>query len=223
MISRIAILALGLGIAQGAAAQSVTLTVKDGRALVVGGEALLGADLAATDLDAAAIVAEFGRLCLDPATVGDRVTASPFGLSEADAVFPAEGKQGEARVKQWRGSAALVSAWTGDDANLKNRAIAMPSRGAVTRGPYGPFRAFGTQCNLVFGVRDFSSVGPLIEALRATYGEPGKLVVKNSFADGFWAVSAGGASARVNLNTPTTRNGPQPVHLSMQMAGPTAK
>ena len=223
MILRIAILALGMGIAQGASAQSVTLTVKDGRALVVGGETLLGANLAATDLDGAAIVAEFGRLCADPATVGDRVAASPLGLSDADAVFPAEGKQGEARVKQWRGPAAAVSAWTGDDANLKNRAIAMPSRGAVATGPYGPFRASGKQCNLVFSVRDFASVAPLIEALRATYGEPGKLVAKNTFADGYWAASPGGAPARVNLNAPTTRNGPQPVHLSMQWIEPATK
>lgn len=223
MISRIAAAALGLGIAQGAYAQSVTLTVKDGRALVVGGETLLGANLAATDLDGAAIVAEFGRLCADPATVGDRIAASSLGLSEAEAVFPPEGKQGEARVKQWRSAAAAVSAWTGDDANLKNRPIAMPSRGAVTTGPYGPFRAAGKQCNLVFGVRDFSSVTSIIEALRTTYGEPGKLVVKNTFADGYWAVSAGDASARVNLNTPTTRNGPQPVHLSMQLVEPPAK
>lgn len=223
MISRAAIAAVGFGVAQVVLAQSVTLTVKDGRALVVGGTQTLGSDLAATDLDAAAIVAEFGRLCLDPATVGDRVAASPFGLSGADAVFPAEGKQGEARVKQWRGPAAAVSAWAGDDANLKNRAIAMPSRGAVTTGPYGPFRAFGTQCNLVFGVRDFTSVAPLVEALRTTYGEPGKLVVKNTFADGFWTVGTGGVSARVNLNAPTTRSGPQPVHLSMQMVGPPAK
>ena len=223
MILRIAILALGLGIAQGASAQSVTLTVKDGRAVVVGGEVLLGANLAATDLDGAAIVAEFGRLCANPETVGDRVASSPLGLSEADAVFPAEGKQGEARVKQWRGSAATVSVWTGDDANLKNRAIAMPSRAGATTGPYGPFRASGKQCNLVFGVRDFASVAPIVEALRTTYGEPGKLVVKNTFADGFWAVSQSGAPARVNLNTPTTRNGPQPVHLSMQMVEPAAK
>jgi hypothetical protein len=218
MMRRVVALAIAAGVAAPAFAQSVTLTVDDGRALIVGGEQELGAGLGTSSLDGAAIVAEFRRLCLpDPASAAARVEGSPLQLSADEAVFPASGKQAEARVQQWRSDSATLSVWTGEDANLKGRPIAMPSRGAVTTGPYGPFRADGAQCNMVVSISDFAGVASITDALTSAFGAPGKLVAKKTFADGYWTVAEGADAVRININAPSTRSGPQPVHLSAQI------
>lgn len=204
------------GLTMPAHAQSVTLTDDSGRPLVVGGASALGSGLAGpATTNAAEIVAEFQRLCLpDPAGAGARAAASSLALAPADAVFPAEGKQPEARVAQWRGRSASLSVFTGDDAGLKKRAIAITSRAYVTTGPYGPFKAAGTQCNLVVSLPDFAAATDVSGALSAAFGTPGKLVVKKTFADGYWSAAAG---TRINFTAPTTSGGPQPVHLSAQI------
>lgn len=201
-----------------AVAENVTLTVKDGRALVVGDSQELGDGLSFLDLTPAEIVTEFRRLCLpDPSGASERVETSSLVVSSNDAVFKPRGKQGEARVKRWSGTSAELSIWSGDGDNLKNRPIAMPSRGATTTGPYGPFKAFGDQCNLVVKLTNFSSVAPLTDELTKAFGEPGKLVLKKTFADGHWWIADSDKPWRINLNTPTTRYGAQPVHLSVQL------
>lgn len=201
-----------------ALAQSVTLTEDSGRPLVVGGDATLGSQLQPTTATPQAVVAEFQRLCLpDPATAATRATGSVLTPDRGDAIFPAEGKQGEARVPQWRGPSALMSVWTGEDANLRKRPIAIPSRASTTTGPYGPFRADGAQCNLVVMLPGFASATELSGALTAAFGAPGKLVAKKTFADGFWRADNGGLPVRINFTAPTTRSGPQPVHLSAQV------
>lgn len=194
-------------------AQAVTFTVKDGRALLVGGETELGTALSSTNLDAANLVEAFDELCLpDPGGAGSRAGVSTFGLSPSETILPAAGKTGEARIEQWRSKSATLTVWTGDEANLKGRSIAMPSRATTTTGSYGPFKAFGTQCNLVTKVADFAAAKSVTEALTARYGAPAKLVVKNTFADGYWVAG----NMRINVNVPTIRAGAQPLHLSAQ-------
>ncbi len=201
-------------------AQSATLTVKDGRALVIGGETSLGEGLDATDLAPASVVEEFTRLCIpDPQSAGSRANTSPFSLKRDNAVFPASGKIGEANIARWTSKNASLFLWAGDDSGLKGRPIAMPSRAATTVGPYGPFRAFGEQCNLVIKISDLSQALVITELLTVQLGAPGKLVVKNTFADGYWITR----DLRVNINIPTTRDGPQPVHLSVQLIPAGAK
>jgi hypothetical protein len=209
---------IALPLSTAASAQSVTLTKDDGRPLVVGDAAELGAGLDAGAMPAQAIVSEFQRVCLpDPAGAPARIAGSTLELEDAEAVFPAAGKQQEARVSQWRGRSATLSVWTGDDANLKGRPIAIPSRGSTTTGPYGPFRAEGAQCNLVVAVNDFAVVTQLSDALTAAFGSPGKLVSKKNFADGHWLVPGAASAIRINFTTPTTHSGPHPVHLSAQV------
>ncbi|HEX8444626.1 MAG TPA: hypothetical protein VF631_13365 [Allosphingosinicella sp.] len=216
--TRIGLAAVLMATAQEAFAQSVTLTVDDGRPLVVGGSSDLGAALTATSLAPVAVSAEFRRLCLsDPATAGTRVAGSVLALVSDDALFAAEGKRGEARVARWKSPSAELAVWTGDDANLKGRPIAMPSRGSTTTGPYGPFRADGTQCNLVVMLTDLAAAQALAAALTAAFGTPGKLVSKKSFADGFWQVAGTNPIVRINFTAPSVRGGPQPVHLSAQV------
>lgn len=193
--------------------QSATLTVKDGRALVIGGETELAQGLDATDLTPAKVVDEFTRLCMpDPQNAGSRVETSPFSLTRDDTVFPAWGKVGEAKIERWAGKGAALFIWTGDETGLKGRPIAMPSRGATTTGPYGPFKAFSAQCNLVINLPDFAAATAVTELLTTKLGAPGKLVVKNTFADGYWMAG----DLRVNVNVPSDRQYPQPVHLSVQ-------
>ena len=193
--------------------QSATLTVKDGRALVIGGETELAQGFDATGLTPANVVDEFTRLCLpDPQNAGSRAEQSPFSLKRDDTVFPALGKVGEAKIERWIGKYAALFVWTGDETGLKGRPIAMPSRGATTTGPYGPFKAFGAQCNLVINFPDFAAAKAVTELLTAKLGAPGKLVVKNTFADGYWMAG----DLRVNVNVPSERQYPQPVHLSVQ-------
>jgi hypothetical protein len=194
-------------------AQSATLTVKDGRPLVVGGETSLAEGLGVTDLTPAEVVEGFVRLCIpDPQNAGSRAKASPFSIARNDSVFSATGKVSEAKIERWAGKNAALFVWAGDEAGLKGRSIAMPSRGATTTGPYGPFKAFGNQCNLVINMSDFGVTTTLIQLLTAKLGAPGKLVVKNTFADGYWI----SGDLRVNINVPSTGGGPQPVHLSVQ-------
>lgn len=193
--------------------QSATLTVKDGRALVIGGETELAQGYDTTDITPANIVDEFSRLCMpDPQNAGSRAGASPFSLTREDAVFPTSGNLGEAKIERWTGKQATLFIWAGDEKGLKGRPIAMPSRGATTTGPYGPFKAFGAQCNLVFNLPDFAAAIAVTELLTAKLGTPGKLVVKNAFADGYWLAG----DLRVNVNVPSERQYPQPVHLSVQ-------
>lgn len=197
-----------------AVAQTATFTVKDGRALVLGGETELGVALSQTDLDSVALAEAFDSLCLpDPANAGGRAMDSSLGLRSAEAVIPAQGKLPETRIPVWTGQSATLTVWNAGDEAWKGRPIAMPSRAGVTTGPYGPFKAFGAQCNLVVMVADFGAAKAVADALSAKYGAPGKLVVKNTFADGFWQTG----DLRININVPTSRVGPQPIHLSAQV------
>ena len=198
--------------------QTVTLTKDDGRPLIVGDGTELGSGLSPSDLAGNAIVAEFQRLCMpEPASAARRAANSTFALQPGEAIFAPLGKGGEARVTQWRGASALLSIWSGDDANLRGRPVAIPSRGSTTTGAYGPFRAKGEQCNLVVMVKDFATATQISDALTSAFGAPGKLVAKKSFADGHWLVSGAASTIRVNFTTPSGREGPRPVHLSAQV------
>lgn len=224
MIARAAIGSLTLAIATAAGAQSVTLTEGDGRPLLVGASPGIAAGLEPSALAPAALAAEFRRLCLpDPAGAGQRAAGSSLGLQSADAVFPPEGKRPEARVSQWRGPSAILSTWSGDDAGLKGRPIAITSRAYSTTGPYGPFKAQGVQCNLVVAVPDFAAAKAVSDELTRAFGAPGKLVVKNTFADGYWTTATDGGPVRINLTAPSTRGGPQPLHLSAQIVAKGSK
>jgi hypothetical protein len=197
-----------------AIAQTATFTVKDGRALVLGGETDLGLALSPTALGPAAIVDAFDKLCLpDPVNAGSRAADSPLVLRPSQAVLPAQGKLSEARIPVWTSASATLTVWDGVDGAWKGRPIAMPSRALVTTGPYGAFKAAGVQCNLVIMVADFGTVTAVSDALSAKYGAPGKLVVKKTFADGFWQ----NGDLRINFNAPSTRVGPHPLHLSAQV------
>ncbi len=195
-------------------AQDATFTVKDGRALILGGSTELGAGLVPTTTEAPAIVDGFSKVCLpDPASADSRVASSGLGLSAQSLTLPAQGNTGPATIKIWSGPSATIVVWQGNEQNFKGRPIAMPSRAATTTGPYGPFKAFGNQCNLVTKVADFATAKAVIEAISSKHGVPGKLVVKNTFADGYWQIG----TIRLNINVPTTRSGPQPLHISAQV------
>ena len=218
MIGRAGLASIALALTAPAYAQSVTLTEDSGRPLLVGAADSIADGLSPSTLAPAGIVAEFQRLCLpDPAGAGQRAAGSALGLAAADAAFAAEGKRPEARVSQWRGASAILSTWSGDDAGLKGRPIAITSRGYSTTGPYGPFKAKGLQCNLVVALPDFATAKALSDELTAAFGPAAKLVVKKTFADGHWLTTADGQSVRINITAPSTRGAPQPVHLSAQI------
>ncbi|HEX8535448.1 MAG TPA: hypothetical protein VF662_14895 [Allosphingosinicella sp.] len=199
-------------------AQSVTLTEDSGRPLLVGDAAGIAEGLNPSAIAPAVVVAEFRRLCLpDPGAAAQRVSGSPLQLVSSDAQFPAAGKNQQGLVTQWRGPSAILSIWSGDHSGLKGRPIAITSRGYSTTGPYGPFKAEGVQCNLVVALTDFSAVQGLTEALTTALGQPGKLVAKKSFADGYWNVGDAGRPIRINFTAPSVRGAPQPVHLSAQI------
>jgi hypothetical protein len=198
-------------------AQSVTLTADDGRPLIVGGETELGAGLQPTNVGTEAIAGAFEAICLpDPEGADARADGSELNLTSEDAVLPASGRLGEARIAQWLGASTALSLWTGDEANLRGRPIAMPSRGATTTGPYGPFRARGAQCNLVIALTDMAMATQLAEALTARLGTPARLVSRRTFADGHWIVRGADRDIRINFTAPSVRGGAQPVHLSAQ-------
>jgi hypothetical protein len=214
-LRKLALLLCGVVVCPAVAiAQTATFTVKDGRALVLGGETELGVALSQTSLGPAALADAFDKLCLpDPANAAGRASDSPFTFRSSEAVLPAQGKLPETRIPVWTGASATLTVWNGDDEAWKGRPIAMPSRAYATTGPYGPFKAFGPQCNLVVMVADFGAAKAVADALTVKYGAPGKLVVKNTFTDGFWQTG----DLRINMNVPTTRVGPQPIHLSAQV------
>ena len=214
MIVRLTICAALLCTSAATVAQEATFTVKDGRALILGGGTELGAGLVPTNLDAANLADGFGKVCLpDPATADSRVATSGLGLSRQALTLPEQGSMGPATINVWTGPSMTITVWQGDEQNFKGRPIAMPSRAFVTTGPYGPFKALGNQCNLVTKVVDFAAAKATIEAISSKYGSAGKMVVKNTFADGYWQVGA----VRLNINVPTTRSGPQPLHISAQV------
>jgi len=205
---------MAMAAAAPAVAQSVVLTADDGRPLMIGTGAELGNGLRPSTAGAKDIVDEFRRLCLpNPADAPARVAASSFGLSDASVVFPARGKQPEARLSQWRGPSASLSVWAGDEAGLKGQPIVITQRAYQVTGVYGPFRAEGAQCNLVVSLLDFAAAVQVAEALTASLGIPGKLVTKKTFSDGYWQV----ADVRVNFTAPTVRSGAQPVVMSAQL------
>ena len=111
-----------------ALAEDATLTVKDGRALVIGGELELGNGLAPTDWDVTQIADEFQRLCVPPMNeLGDRIAESALELRSDDAIFSADGKTPEARIARWSSRVAELSVWAGDHNGLMRRPIAMPA------------------------------------------------------------------------------------------------
>jgi hypothetical protein len=194
-------------------AQSATLTVKDGRALVIGGETELAQGFDTASVSPTQIVDEFMRLCMpDPQNAGTKADSSSFSFTRNDVVFPASGKMAQVKIERWASKQAYLFIWSGDEAGLKGRPIAMPSRGGTTTGPYGPFKAFGAQCNLVANLPDFAAATAVTQQLTAKLGAPAKLVVKNTFADGYWMAG----DLRVNVNAPSQSQYPQPVHLSVQ-------
>lgn len=207
---------LSVVVAGAANAQSVTLTEEDGRPITIGTPATYGSQLRPSELSSQAIVDEFQRICLpDPAGAATRIDGSIFDLEGDDAVFAPEGRRGEARISQWRGSSAVIAIWAGEDANLRGLPIAINQRAYSTTSRYGPFSAAGTQCNLVIALPNFAAASELADRLSSEFGEPGQLVVRRTFADGHWTVATD-PSLRINFTAPTSRAGPQPVHLSAQ-------
>jgi hypothetical protein len=198
--------------------QTVTLTEAAGRPLIVGEGRTLGDGLTPATLAPDAIAAEFQRICLpDPAGAAARVDGGALSLRSDDGIFAAEGKFPEARVTQWSGPSARIALSSGTEDALKGRPIAITQRAYATTGPYGPFRASGAQCNLVVMVPDFAAATALVEALGTRFGTAGKLVSKKTFIDGHWMVADSAPPVRINITVPTTRNGPQPVHISAQI------
>lgn len=198
--------------------QTVTLTVDDGRPLIVGEAAALGEGLTPAAQAPAAIAAEFERICLpDPAGAAARVGGGALALQPADAVFQAARKNPQARVAQWSGPSARLALSSGTEDALKGRPIAITQRAYATTSVYGPFRAAGAQCNMVAMLPDFAAATALVEALGAKFGAAGKLVSKKTFIDGHWMVADSAPPVRINITVPTTRGGPQPVHLSAQI------
>ena len=198
--------------AASALVQTVTLTEKSGRPLTVGAFDFAWG-LSPSGMTAEAVVEEFQRICLpDPLAASTRIEASPFGFLAGEAVFRETGKHGEVRIPRWQGDSANLTIWPAS-ADLKGELITIDERAYQVRGSYGPFRAEGDQCNLVVQLRSFDDAKQVGEALASAYGPKGKLVVKNTFADGHWT----DGDFRINFTTPSTKNESQPVHLSVQI------
>lgn len=204
-----------LALSGNASAQSITLTDDSGRPITIGSGEVYGAGLAVTKLQPAQIAASLKGLCTpDPDGAYARAANSAFELGESEVVLPAVGKVAEARVKTWSGPSATLSTWNGDDVPFKGRPMAINSRAYATTGPYGPFHASGGQCNVVIAVSSFADVAPIAAAISDAFGvQPAKLVVKNTFADGYWTTAEG---LRVNMTAPSIKSATQPVHLSVQ-------
>jgi hypothetical protein len=196
-------------------AQSITLTEGRGRPITIGYSSQLAEGLIPTSIAPQTLVDEFKRLCLpDPSGASKRFETSPLMLQLDEVVLPQDGKRGELRVPRWRGQSAELTIWMNDDSNLKGRPIKIDERAYQVTGSYGPFNAKGEQCNLVIAVASFANVVQLSESLTAAFGPLGKLVVKKTFADAHWQIGV----TSINFTAPTTRNGPQPIHLSVQIA-----
>jgi hypothetical protein len=201
-------------------AQSITLTEGRGRPITIGYSTQLAEGLVPTSIAPQALVSEFKRLCLpDPSGAPSRIEASPLMLQASEVVLPQDGKRSEMRVPRWRGQSAELTIWMNDDTNLKGRPIKIDERAYQVTGSYGPFNAKGEQCNLVVAVASFANAVQVSEALATTFGQLGKLVVKNTFADGHWQMD----TTSINFTAPTTRNGPQPIHLSVKVMQKGAK
>ena len=196
-------------------AQSVTLTDDSGRPITVGSGEVYGAGLTVTKLQPAQIATALKQLCTpDPDGAYGRAANSAFELGESEVVLPPIGKAAEARVKIWSGPAATLTIWNGDGVPFKGRPMAINSRAYATTGSYGSFHATGAQCNVVIAVGSFADVEPIATAISEAFGvQPAKLVVKNTFADGYWTTAEG---LRVNMTAPSIKTATQPVHLSVQ-------
>ncbi len=193
-------------------AQTVTLTEKSGRPLTVG-PSDFARGLIPTEMSAEAVVHEFQRLCLpDPLTAGARVDSSSFGFLAGETVFPETSKHAEVRIARWQGESASLTVWPAS-ADLKGEPIRIDERAYQVQGGYGPFRAEGDQCNLVVKLRSFDEARKVGDVLASALGPKGKLVVKNTFADGHWV----DGTVKINFTSPSTKSESQPIHLSVQI------
>jgi hypothetical protein len=196
-----------------ALAQSVTLTEKSGRPLTVGVDGSFASGLSASTMSPQAIVEEFQKLCLpDPLAAQSAANASSFGFHSSPLFFRPNGKHGVVRIAHWRSDSADLAIWSSTD-DLKDEPIVIDERAYQVKSAYGPFRAEGDQCNLVVMLTSFDEVKKVGELLAATFGPQGKLVVKNTFADGHWAKG----DVKINFTSPSIKSGSQPAHLSIQI------
>ena len=208
---RAVVIALSIVVTSSAAAQSLTLSSKRGEPAIVGGGTVLGENLGVTSQSPQQIVAKFKSLCLpDPANADAKILIQQ-GFTEKPVQLAGPPVSANA-LTHWVSPVATVAYWRGDTAAFKGQAVAVPSRAALITGPFSAFGPRDTQCTFVTNVADFEQAKLVTEALSADLGTPSKLVVKNTFADGFWATTNG--TTTVYFNTPTTRNGPQPIHIA---------
>lgn len=219
---RKAVLAIicAVGLSAHVSAQSITLTEKNGRPLTVGENAIFADGLEVSPLSVTAIVDEFTRICLpDPSGASARAKSSVLQFRPAEVLFPALGKRPEIRIESWGAPTATLSIVPGDNPLMRGLPIVIDERAYQVSGSYGPFRADGDQCNLVLRVGSFADAKALGEALGAKFGPQGKLVIKNTFADGHWQ----SGNLRINFTAPSTQRDSQPIHLSSQLIDKKAK
>ncbi len=171
------------------AAELLLLSDSYGRPMTIGAQADMRETLSPTEMTGVAAAESFAGLCLSAdfssAGLDTAAAASNLGLKAQEAALPPAGKNPAVRQPRWVSPSAVATFWNGDDTGMKGRPIVIRSRGALVMGPYGPFKALGTQCNLslaLAGVADLQSLADRLIAL--TSGTSEKIVVKPTWADG---------------------------------------
>ena len=208
--------ALSLTIASTASAQTVVLTEgKSGRPLVVNGGSTLTADGSPTDLDSAAIVEVFAKLCL-PLPLGDaKEELSALGFEQETVVFAETKKHPEVKLDRWRASGLELVKFAGSKDALKGEPIAIVGRAYATTGPYGPFKASQPQCNLLVTLPDFEAAKAVAMAFEEEFGVPKKLVVKKTWLDGIWRDQGSEGDLAVSITAPKSSGPTQQLHATV--------
>ncbi len=171
------------------AADLLLLSDSYGRPMTIGAQADIREALSPTAMTGVAAAEAFVGLCLsaDVSSAGLDTSAavSTLGFKPQEAALPATGKNAMVRQQRWVSPSAVATFWNGDDTGMKGRPIVIRSRGALVMGPYGPFKALGTQCNLSLALAGVADLQPLADRLVALIGGTAqKIVVKPTWADG---------------------------------------
>lgn len=190
-----------------------------GRGMTIGRQVDSRDAFVAADMSGEQAAALFKTICLD--TQFDKravsATAEANGFTRRQIVLPALRKDVEFRFEDFTTASSRASYWPGDDAGLKNRPIAIRTRGAIVMSGYGPFKASGQQCNLDVALADLASVDGLAAALQATLGKaPAKLVSKDGFGDGYWITTQNDIPVRVSFDAIKLKRPPVLVHMVIQ-------
>ena len=167
------------------------------------------------------LAAEFNKLCLqtnfDPARLGSAAGSSTLGLSSRSLQIAPLKKGTGYHAEVWVSPAARVQIWAGDATGLNKRQTLSRWRNGATMSYFRPSDIAVPSCGLTMMSTGLHNPQSFLTAMKTLVGlEPAKVVTKESWADGFWSMSApDGAQTKIFYSMTDLNREEQLLHVAV--------